>query len=70
MAERAWGIQFHAEVDTATIEHWLEDGKDDEDVREVALDIDAVRERTRREIAGWNELGRSLCARFLSVAES
>ena len=70
VAERAWGIQFHAEVDTATIEHWLEDGKDDEDVREVALDIDAVRERTRREIAGWNELGRSLCARFLSVAES
>ena len=70
VTERAWGIQFHAEVDTATIEHWLEDGKDDEDVREVALDIDAVRERTRREIAGWNELGRSLCARFLSVAES
>jgi GMP synthase-like glutamine amidotransferase len=68
VAERAWGIQFHAEVDTATVEHWLDDGKDDEDVREVHLDIDAVRERTQREIRAWNELGRGLCARFLELA--
>jgi GMP synthase-like glutamine amidotransferase len=69
VAERAWGIQFHAEVDAATIEHWLDDGKDGEDVREVNLDLDAVRERTRREIGGWNELGRRLCTRFLELAE-
>jgi GMP synthase-like glutamine amidotransferase len=68
VADRAWGIQFHAEVDAATIEHWLDDGKDDEDVREVALDIDAVRERTRHGIAAWNELGRGLCTRFLELA--
>jgi GMP synthase-like glutamine amidotransferase len=70
VGERAWGIQFHAEVDTATIEHWLEDGKDDEDVREVNLDIEEVRRQTRREIADWNELGRGLCARFLELAGS
>jgi hypothetical protein len=27
-----------------------------------------VRERTAREIGGWNELGRGLCARFLDLA--
>lgn len=69
VADRAWGIQFHAEVDTATIDHWLEDGKDDEDAREVQLDIENVRRRTQREIADWNELGRSLCGRFLELAE-
>ena len=69
VAERAWGIQFHAEVDSATIEHWLVDGQDDEDVREVNLDLDAVRARTRREIGGWSELGRSLCTRFMELAE-
>jgi GMP synthase (glutamine-hydrolysing) len=70
VAERAWGIQFHAEVDAATIEHWLDDGKDGDDVREVNLDLDAVRERTRREIEGWNELGRRICTRFLELAEA
>jgi GMP synthase (glutamine-hydrolysing) len=68
VGERAWGIQFHAEVDAATIEHWLEDGKDDDDVREAQLDIEALRERTSREIAAWTQLGRSLCARFLELA--
>jgi GMP synthase (glutamine-hydrolysing) len=66
--ERAWGIQFHAEVDAATIEHWLDDGKDDDDVREAQLDIEDVRERTSREIAAWTKIGRSLCARFLELA--
>jgi GMP synthase (glutamine-hydrolysing) len=65
---RAWGIQFHAEVDSAAIEYWLDDGADGEDVREVSLDVEAERERTRREIAAWNDFGRGLCARFIDVA--
>ena len=68
VGERAWGIQFHAEVDGATVEHWLDDGKDDDDVREAQVDIEAVRERTAREIAGWTRIGRGLCARFLELA--
>ena len=68
VAERAWGIQFHAEVDSAAIEKWLDDGADGEDAREAGLDPDAERERTWREIAAWNELGRGLCGRFLEVA--
>jgi GMP synthase (glutamine-hydrolysing) len=65
---RAWGIQFHAEVDAAAIEHWLDDGQDDDDAREVGLDIEAERRRTWREIAAWNDLGRALCGRFLELA--
>jgi GMP synthase-like glutamine amidotransferase len=70
VGERAWGIQFHAEVDSAAIEYWLDDGADGEDVREVSLDIEAERQRTWREIAAWNDLGRALCSRFLEVASA
>jgi GMP synthase-like glutamine amidotransferase len=65
---RAWGIQFHAEVNQASIEYWLDDGGDDEDAREVNLDVDDVRERTIREIADWTDFGRGLCTRFLEAA--
>ena len=68
VGKRAWGIQFHAEVDGAAIEYWLDDGADGDDVREVGLDIEAERRRTRREIPAWNDFGRALCGRFLEVA--
>jgi GMP synthase-like glutamine amidotransferase len=68
VGHRAWGIQFHAEVNAAAIEYWLDDGADGDDVREVGLDIEAVRERTRREISAWSDFGRTLCSRFLEVA--
>jgi GMP synthase (glutamine-hydrolysing) len=68
VADRAWGIQFHAEVDTATIEAWLADGADGEEARAAALDAEDVRERTSREIGAWNEFGRRLCGRFLELA--
>jgi len=70
VAQNAWGIQFHAEVDAGSIEKWLSDGADGGDAREVALDPDAVRDRTRREIGGWMKLGRSLFARFLALAQA
>jgi GMP synthase (glutamine-hydrolysing) len=68
VSERAWGIQFHAEVSHAAVEMWLAEDSDGDDAREAGLDADATRERTRREIAGWNELGRGLCSRFLDLA--
>jgi GMP synthase (glutamine-hydrolysing) len=70
VAENAWGIQFHAEVDAAAIHKWLADGADGDDAREVALDPDAVREQTGREIAGWTALGRGLFGRFLALAQA
>jgi GMP synthase (glutamine-hydrolysing) len=64
----AWGIQFHAEVSQAAVELWLDEDSDGDDARVAGLDADATRERTLREIAGWNELGRGLCGRFLDLA--
>jgi len=62
----AWGIQFHAEVTLADFEAWLDDFRSDPDA--AGLDPDELRSATRATITGWNELGRELCARFLSVA--
>ena len=56
----AWGVQFHPEVRADQVESWL--AEDPADVEDAA----ALREETRARIGGWNELGRSLCAAFLS----
>ncbi len=60
---RAVGIQFHAEVTAATVESWL--AEDPDDVPDAA----ALRRQTTERIAGWNELGRALCRRFLETAQ-
>jgi GMP synthase (glutamine-hydrolysing) len=70
IGERAWGIQFHAEVTLADFEGWLAGYRDDEDAVGVGLDPDALRARTRSAIGEWNELGRGLCARFLERASA
>jgi GMP synthase (glutamine-hydrolysing) len=64
----AWGIQFHAEVSAADAESWIDDYRSDEDALRIELDSEALRAQTRDRIAGWNELGRALCERFLAVA--
>jgi GMP synthase (glutamine-hydrolysing) len=64
----AWGIQFHAEVTLEDAESWMDEFGSDEDAVRIGLDVDAFRERTRRAIAGWNELGRGLCERFIDAA--
>jgi GMP synthase (glutamine-hydrolysing) len=63
LGERAWGIQFHAEVTREEIDVWLSEGE------ELPTDPDALALETDRRIEGWNELGRRLCAGFLEVAE-
>jgi GMP synthase (glutamine-hydrolysing) len=60
LGDSAWGVQFHPEVTLAQIESWLQK---DEPVPPDLL------EETRRRIADWNELGRSLCDAFVDVAE-
>jgi GMP synthase (glutamine-hydrolysing) len=64
LGDRAWGIQFHAEVTEEQIQSWA-----DEDESELPMSRDALVEQTRERIADWNELGRSLCASFLEVAD-
>ncbi len=70
LGERAWGIQFHAEVTLQDAESWMDDYGSDEDAGRLAIDMEAFRERTRRMIGRWNELGRGLCERFLEAAYS
>jgi GMP synthase (glutamine-hydrolysing) len=65
LGERAWGIQFHAEVTTETAEAWIADYRSDEDALRIGLDPDALRTETRERIDAWNQLGRDLCGRFL-----
>jgi GMP synthase (glutamine-hydrolysing) len=66
----AWGIQFHAEVTLTDLHAWIDHERDPEEFERLAFDPAELRKRTRREIAGWNRLGRDLCARFLEAART
>jgi GMP synthase (glutamine-hydrolysing) len=70
IGERAWGIQFHAEVTAADISKWIDDYRSDEDAVRVGVDPEALRTETDEKIADWNRLGRELCGRFLEAVAS
>ncbi len=61
--ERAWGIQFHAEVTFDMVQAWT--AEDPNDLPSPADDFLAA---TRARIDGWNEQGRELCGAFLDAA--
>jgi GMP synthase (glutamine-hydrolysing) len=60
LGERAWGIQFHAEVTGPQVERWI-----DEEPDVASAELAA---QTRERIGAWSQLGRTLCDAFLSVA--
>jgi hypothetical protein len=66
--DRAWGIQFHAEVTERDAIGWAERFEEDEKAVEMGLDPDALSAAIRERIGAWNQLGRELCGRFLDVA--
>jgi GMP synthase-like glutamine amidotransferase len=68
VGERAWGIQFHAEVTPASAFRWIE--KEREGDEASASDPDALRQETERRIDDWNRLGRELCGRFIDQVAS
>jgi GMP synthase (glutamine-hydrolysing) len=70
IGDSAWGIQFHAEVTMGQVQDWIADYRSDEDAVRIGIDPDLLRRRTDGAIAGWNQLGRRLCQRFLSAAAS
>jgi hypothetical protein len=70
IGDRAWGIQFHAEVTAADAEKWIGEWREDEDAVRIGLDPEALLAETREKIAGWNRFGRKLCGRFLDAAAS
>ena len=63
----AWGIQFHAEVSAAAAAAWTRHYDHDEDAVAMGVDPVALQAETDQKIAGWNQLGRDLFARFLAV---
>ena len=68
IGERAWGIQFHAEVTEADANKWTAEYREDPDAVRIGLDPDALRAETAAKIADWNRFGRELCGRFLEAA--
>ena len=60
---RAWGVQFHPEVDEATAAAWA--AEDD-----GPPDPDELLRRTREEGSRWTALGRRLCTAFLAAARA
>ena len=70
VGERAWGIQFHAEVSAADAAHWIDDYEADPDAVRVGVDPVALGAQTSERIGAWNELGRGICERFLARAEA
>jgi GMP synthase-like glutamine amidotransferase len=66
--ERAWGIQFHAEVTLADFEGWLDHHTAQPDDEDGPADPDALRVAVREGIGAWNALGRAMFGRFLDVA--
>jgi len=68
IGDRAWGIQFHAEVTATDVEKWIAGWREDEDAVRIGLDPEALRAETREKIGGWNQFGRELCGRFLDQA--
>lgn len=67
IGDRAWGIQFHAEVTPADASKWIADYRSDEDAVRIGVDPEALRAQTDGRIADWNRLGRELCGRFLDA---
>jgi GMP synthase (glutamine-hydrolysing) len=68
LGDAAWGIQFHAEVTGEDADVWINYDRNKQDAARIVGDFDDMRERTRRAMGSWNELGRGLCERFLAVA--
>ena len=63
LGERAWGIQFHAEVDRDMLDSWFEDG-----AAELPKPVAEITAETDRYLGTWNEQGRALCNAFLDEA--
>jgi len=68
VGQRAWSIQFHAEVTLADFESWLDQHLAEPGQGDSPPDPEALRASTRARIEDWNALGRGLCDRFLEVA--
>lgn len=70
LGDRAWGIQFHAEVTRADALKWISEYSEDPDAVRIGVNPDELAAETERRIVEWNAFGRELCGRFLDAAAS
>jgi GMP synthase (glutamine-hydrolysing) len=63
-----WGLQFHPEVTESDFGEWLDDWENDPGAVATGQDPDAIRAETAAKIAAWNDVGRTIAARFLATA--
>lgn len=68
VGERAWGIQFHAEVVRSDFDSWIDEERSPQELERLGFDPAELRARTAAAIGDWNELGQRLCRRFLQAA--
>ena len=67
--DNAYGFQFHLEMDQALVERWLAnpDYRDELAASGLAHDADAIREHTRRHIAGMQRNAAAVFNAFLDL---
>jgi GMP synthase-like glutamine amidotransferase len=70
IGDRAWGVQFHAEVTLETFESWVERYHADPDAVELGIAPERLLTQTRSASTGWSRLGQALCTRFIDHAAS
>jgi GMP synthase (glutamine-hydrolysing) len=63
LGERAWGVQFHPEVDRTMLDIWFEHG-----AAELPKPVAEIEAETDRHLETWNAQGRALCNAFLDEA--
>lgn len=66
VGERAWGIQFHVEIDEAMVRRWAEHNR--ADLLELELDPEVVLARTVPEIPEIEEVWSEVLRRFARLA--
>jgi GMP synthase-like glutamine amidotransferase len=69
LGERAWAIQFHPEVSRPDALHWVDDYEADPDAVRIAVDPAVLGSETEAKIDAFNDLGKSICLRWVSVID-
>lgn len=70
VGDRAWGIQFHAEVTRENAEVWISRYDTDPNAAAAGFDPDTARAELAERIGEWNRIGRTLAGGFLAQADA